>query len=130
MAIYINGRTVNPIVSFLVSAVVLAGVVALGIVLLPLVGGILLFILLCVLGIALYGVYYRWRYGDPIKRMQEEVVRQMHRRAQGGYASAGNSEETSTEQSSLKKGQVRTGVRRTTTVEDVTVVREIQRREE
>ena len=45
MALYINGRPVNPIVQFLVSAVVLAAVVGIGILLLPVIGGILLFVL-------------------------------------------------------------------------------------
>ena len=31
MALYINGRPVNPIVTFLVSAVVIAGIICLGI---------------------------------------------------------------------------------------------------
>ena len=75
MALYINGRPVNPIVQFLVSAVVLAAVVGIGILLLPVIGGILLFVLICVAALALYGVYWRWRHGDPLenlrKRMQE-----------------------------------------------------------
>ena len=77
MALYINGRPVNPIVQFLVSAVVLAAVVGIGILLLPVIGGILLFVLICVAALALYGVYWRWRHGDPLenlrKRMQEEM---------------------------------------------------------
>lgn len=127
MALYINGRPVNPLVSFLVSAVILAGVIGLGILLLPLVGGILLFIFLCVLAIALYGAYYRWRYGDPIKRMQEAAIKEMQRRAQG--QSGADSQAFEETETPLKKGQVRTGVRRTTTVEDVAVVEEIRRRD-
>lgn len=127
MALYINGRPVNPLVSLLVSAVILAGVIGLGILLLPIVGGILLFVLLCVLAIALYGAYYRWRYGDPMKRMQEAVLKEMQRRAQGDSDTpAQGFEETETP---LKKDQVRTGVRRTTTIEDVAVVGEIRRRD-
>lgn len=40
MALYINGRPVNPIVTFLVSAVVIAGIIGLGILLLPVIGGL------------------------------------------------------------------------------------------
>lgn len=35
MALYINGRPVNPIVTFLASAVVIAGIIGLGILPLP-----------------------------------------------------------------------------------------------
>ena len=38
MALYINGRPVNPIVTFLASAVVIAGIIGLGILLLPVIG--------------------------------------------------------------------------------------------
>ena len=38
MALYINGRPVNPIVTFLVSAVVIAGIIGLGVLLLPVIG--------------------------------------------------------------------------------------------
>lgn len=129
MAIYLNGRPVNPIVSFLVSAAVLAGVIGLGILLLPLVGGILLFILFAGVAIACYGAYYRWRYGDPFKRMQEEAVKEMNRRAQGQYADEPRADGPSVDDMPLKKGEVRTGVRRTTTVQDVTVVEEIRHRD-
>ena len=46
MALYINGRPVNPIVQFLGTALVIAAVIGLGILLLPLIGGILVFLLL------------------------------------------------------------------------------------
>ena len=57
MALYINGRPVNPIVTFLVSAVVIAGIIGLGILLLPVIGGLFVIALLIVAGIALYGAY-------------------------------------------------------------------------
>lgn len=126
MALYINGRPINPIVSFLVTAVVAAGFIGLGILLLPFIGGILLFILLVGLAIVCYGAYYRWRYGDPLKRMQEAALEEMQRRAQGQADASGGTQQDS---SSVKNGQVRTGVRRTSTVEDVTVVEEIRRRD-
>ena len=62
MALYINGRPVNPIVTFLASAVVIAGIIGLGILLLPVIGGLFVIALLIVAGIALYGAYCRWRY--------------------------------------------------------------------
>lgn len=127
MAVYINGRSINPIVSFLVTAVVVAGLIGLGILLLPFIGGVLLFILLLGLGVVGYGAYYRWRYGDPLKRMQEEAVKEMQRRAQGQTRADGPTVDES--ETTLKKGQVRTGVRRISTVEDVTVVEEIRRRD-
>lgn len=72
MALYINGRPVNPIVTFLASAVVIAGIIGLGILLLPLIGGLFVIALLIVAGIALYGAYCRWRYGDPFAQMQNK----------------------------------------------------------
>ncbi len=127
MAVFINGRPINPIVSFLVTAAVAAGLIGLGILLLPFIGGVLLFILLLGLGVVCYGAYYRWRYGDPLKRMQEAAVKEMQRRAQGQTRADGPTVDES--DATLKKGQVRTGVRRISTVEDVTVVEEIRRRD-
>lgn len=124
MALYINGRPVNPIASFLVSLAVLAAVIGLGVLLLPFIGGLLLFVLFCVAALALYGVYYRWRYGDPFRRMQEEALRQMRRRAAGE-----NAEPEVPEANPQPRGRVRTGVRRTTTVDDVEIVEEIRRRD-
>ena len=124
MALYINGRPVNPIVQFLVSAVVLAAVVGIGILLLPVIGGILLFVLICVAALALYGVYWRWRHGDPLenlrKRMQEEMRAQED--AEDRVAEARAPEE------GLKPGdEAQAGVKRTTVVEDAVVVEEIKR---
>ena len=48
MALYINGRPVNPIVTFLASAVVIAGIIGLGILLLPVIGGLFVIALLIV----------------------------------------------------------------------------------
>ena len=73
MALYINGRPVNPIVTFLASAVVIAGIIGLGILLLPVIGGLFVIALLIVAGIALYGAYCRWRYGDPFAQMQKQA---------------------------------------------------------
>lgn len=125
MPMYINGRPVNPVVSILISAIVIAGLIGLGILLLPIIGSILLFILVCVAALAIYGVYYRWRYGDPLAKMQQEVARHMQRRAQGASAQAAPQDIDEP----VKKGLVRTGIRRTTTVEDVEVVEEIRHRD-
>ena len=81
MALYINGRPVNPIVTFLVSAVVIAGIIGLGILLLPVIGGLFVIALLIVAGIALYGAYCRWRYGDPFTQMQKQAEEMLRRRA-------------------------------------------------
>ncbi|MGN1209009.1 MAG: hypothetical protein ACI4SV_01800 [Duodenibacillus sp.] len=128
--LYINGRPVNPIVSFLMSALVLAGVVMLGILLLPLIGGILLFVLFVGLAVVLYGAYLRWRHGDPIKKMQEEAVKAMQSRAWASGAQSDTAAQSVRRTDEAVRGnEVRTGVRRTTTVEDVEVVEEIRRRD-
>ena len=92
--------------------------------LLPVIGGILLFVLICVAALALYGVYWRWRHGDPLenlrKRMQEEMRAQED--AEDRVAEARAPEE------GLKPGdKAQTGVKRTTVVEDAVVVEEIKR---
>ena len=118
MALYINGRPVNPIVQFLVSAVVLAAVVGIGILLLPVIGGILLFVLICVAALALYGVYWRWRHGDPLenlrKRMQEDAEDRV-------------AEDRAPEEGLKPGDKAQAGVKRTTVVEDAVVVEEIKR---
>ena len=98
--LYINGRPIHPLISFLVSVAAVAAVIGLGILLLPIIGGIMIFVLFCVAAIAAYGFYYRWRYGDPFKRAQEEMLR----------------------------GEAKTGIRRTTIIEDAVVVQEVRRR--
>ena len=95
-----------------------------GILLLPVIGGILLFVLICVAALALYGVYWRWRHGDPLenlrKRMQEEMRAQED--AEDRVAEARAPEE------GLKPGdKAQAGVKRTTVVEDAVVVEEIKR---
>ena len=79
MALYINGRPVNPIVQFLGTALVIAAVIGLGILLLPLIGGILVFLLLCFVGLALYGWYWRWRHGDPVEALKRRMAREIKR---------------------------------------------------
>lgn len=123
MALYINGRPVNPIVTFLVSAVVLAGVVGLGILLLPVIGGLFVIALIAVGGIALYGAYCRWRYGDPFARMQKQAEEILRRRA------SVQTEENQQRNAQEAEGTARTGVKRTTTIEDAVVVEEIRRKD-
>lgn len=124
MTLYINGRRINPIVQILVSALLIAAAIGLGILLLPLIGGILLFILICIAGLALYGVYWRWRYGDPLKTLRDRMRAQEEAQDR---AAEGFQRETAS--SSMKPGdKAPAGIRRTTVVEDAVVVEEIKRR--
>lgn len=126
MALYINGRPVNPIVTFLISAVVLACIVGLGILLLPVIGGLFVLALIAVGCIALYGVYCRWRYGDPFVRMQKQAEAVFSQRAAARTQT--ESEQSANESGEVKQGQARTGIKRTTTIEDAVVVEEIHRK--
>lgn len=126
MALYINGRPVNPIVTFLVSAAVITGIIGLGILLLPVIGGIFLLVLLLIAGVAVYGMYCRWRYGDPFARMQKQAEEMLRRRTASEEAEV---RQASSEKEDLKAGTARTGIKRTTTVEDAVVVEEIRRRD-
>ena len=127
MALYINGRPVNPIVQFIVTALVAAGMVGLGILLLPFIGGILLFLLLCFLGLIAYGWYWRWRHGDPLEALRRKMAQQMRGEedAEDRAAEAAMEEKTT----GMRPGdRARAGVRRTVVVEDAEVVEEIRRR--
>ncbi len=127
MALYINGRSVNPIVQFIVTALVAAGMVGLGILLLPFIGGILLFLLLCFLGLIAYGWYWRWRHGDPIDALRRKMAQQMR----GEEDAADRAAEAAMEEKTtgMRPGdRARAGVRRTVVVEDAEVVEEIRRR--
>lgn len=115
MALYINGRPVNPIVTFLAGAAVIACMIGLGILLLPIIGGLFVIALIAVVCIALYGAWCRWRYGDPFAQMQKKAEAMMRREERRG--------------GDLKPGTARTGIRRTTTVEDAVVVEEIRRKD-
>ena len=105
------------------------------ILLLPVIGGIMIFVLLCVAALALYGLYYRWRYGDPFKRAQEQMMNRMReaasgqgfREAAGGASNAAAS--AAAAEPAVRKGEARTGVRRTTVIEDAVVLEEIRHRE-
>lgn len=126
MVLYINGRPVNPVVAFLASAVVLAGLVGLAILLLPIIGGLFLAALIFVGCVALYGLYSRWRYGDPFARMQKQAEEMLRHRAGEAAAEPQNQERADDD---LKAGQARTGIKRTTVIEDAVVVEEIKRKD-
>ncbi len=126
MALYINGRSVNPIVQFIVTALVAAGMIGLGILLLPFIGGILLFLLICFLGLIAYGWYWRWRHGDPLDALRRRMAQQMRGEEEAEDRAAAAAEERT---SSMRPGdRARAGVRRTVVVEDAEVVEEIRRR--
>lgn len=129
MALYINGRPVNPIVTFLVSVVFLAGVVGLGILLLPVIGGLFLALLLFIGCIALYGMYCRWRYGDPFAQMQKQAEEILRRRSAVREQAARGSQGGEPQDEGMREGEARTGVKRVTTIEDAVVVEEIHRKD-
>lgn len=112
--IYINGRGVSPFATILVIALF----VVLGVLLLPVIGGLLLAFLIFVLCVALYGIYWRWRHGDPIKRMQEELAARM------GQEKPREEVFKHTEKQK-HPNQTRVGVKRVTEVEDAVIVEEI-----
>ncbi len=126
MALYINGRPVNPIVTFLAGAAVIACMIGLGILLLPIIGGLFVIALIAVVCIALYGAWCRWRYGDPFAQMQKKAEAMMRREEQAEAADEPREERRGGD---LKPGTARTGIRRTTTVEDAVVVEEIRRKD-
>lgn len=124
MALYINGRPVNPIVQFLVTAGIVVGLIALGVLLLPLIGGILLLLLFCFAGLALYGWYWKWRHGDPVEALRRKMAARMR-----GEEDAQDRAQEEEQKAGMRPGErARTGVRRTTVVEDAVVVEEIRRR--
>lgn len=125
--LYINGRPIHPLISFLVSVAAVAAFIGLGILLLPIIGGIMIFVLFCVAAIAAYGAYYRWRYGDPFKRAHEEMIKRMQQAA-GGAANSRQSTARPSEEPEVPRGEAKTGIRRTTVIEDAVVVEEIRRR--
>jgi len=112
--IYINGRGVSPFATILVIALC----VLLGVLLLPVIGGLFLAFLLFILCAALYGIYWRWRHGDPIKRMQEELAARM----KGEQRREDPVKEPAKEK---RANQTRVGVKRVTEVEDAVIVEEI-----
>jgi hypothetical protein len=124
MPIYINGRPVNPIVSLLASAAVIAFMIALGIFLLPLIGGLFLFGLFVLIAFALYGAYWRWRHGDPIDNLRKQMAQ-----AEAAMRGEARPDERAYEEPKPARGATvqAVGVRRTVIVEDAEVVQEIDR---
>ena len=99
--IFINGRGINPLVT--IAAIAL--IIFIGILLLPIIGGLFLVFLAVIAGLSLYGIYWRWRHGDPFTRMQEEIKAQM-KQAERFEEQA---ERESQEQSRARRRQARHG---------------------
>ncbi len=115
--IFINGRRISPLTTILT----IVAFVFLGVLLLPVIGGFFLFFLFCIFALSLYGMYRRWRYGDPLKRMQKEFESGMNKEQrrsdfEGQAGEKGN------------ENRARVGVKRITEVEDAVIVDEISRR--
>ena len=127
--LYINGRPIHPLVSFIASVAFFAALIGLGILLLPVIGGIMIFVLLCVAALALYGAYYRWRHGDPFKKAQEEMLRRMQAAAGAAPGQTSRGPAQPSDEPEVPRGEARTGVRRTTVIEDAVVIEEIRPRE-
>jgi len=116
--IYINGRGVNPLVT-IVALVLLA---LMGFLLLPILGGLFLVFLFFVAGLFLYGLYWRWRHGDPLKQMQEELAKKMAEQSENYGAQSQKDEAPNT------MARTKVGVKRSAEVEDAVIVDEIERR--
>lgn len=76
MPIYIyrggsNPGPQNPLVRLLISIAVLAGLVALGVLLLPVIGVVALLILGLIVVLVVGGFIYRAMYGDPLQQMKK-----------------------------------------------------------
>ena len=83
--------------------------------------------LLIVAGIALYGAYCRWRYGDPFTQMQKQAEEMLRRRARPQEEQP--QQQTVQDEPDLKTGTARTGIKRVTVVEDAVVVEEIRHKD-
>lgn len=126
--IFINGRGVNPLVTIAAIAVI----IFIGILLLPIIGGLFLVFLAVIAGLSLYGIYWRWRHGDPFKRMQEELNAQM-KQAEGFEEQAERESQEQApfdarERQTPQGKRARVGVKRVTEVEDAVIVDEISHR--
>lgn len=76
MPIYIyrggpNPGPQNPLLRLLISVAVLAGLIGLGVLLLPVIGAVALIILGIIVFMLIAGFIYRLIYGDPLQRMRE-----------------------------------------------------------
>ena len=83
-------------------------------------------------GLSLYGIYWRWRHGDPFTRMQEEIKAQMKQAERFEEQAERESQEQSPfdvrERQTPQGKRARVGVKRVTEVEDAVIVDEISRR--
>ena len=61
----------NPLLRLLISVAVLAGLIGLGVLLLPVIGAVALIILGIIVFMLIAGFVYRLIYGDPLQRMRE-----------------------------------------------------------
>ncbi|MBO5659172.1 MAG: hypothetical protein J6S08_07080 [Duodenibacillus sp.] len=122
MALYINGKRVNPIVSILSTVAFVAMLVAAFVFLLPLIGGLIVVALLAILGLIGYGFYYRWRHGDPLENLRKKMAEQAQQEAYGSMNAR-----PSTQKETPREFE-KSGVRRKTEVEDAVVVDEVRRR--
>ena len=122
MALYINGKRVNPIVSFLSTVAFVVLLVVAFVFLLPLIGGLIVVALLAILGLVGYGFYYRWRHGDPLENLRKKMAEQAQQEAYGSMNAR------SATQKEAPREFEKSGVRRKTEVEDAVVVEEVRRR--
>ena len=126
--VFINGRGINPLVT--IAAIAL--IIFIGILLLPIIGGLFLVFLAVIAGLSLYGIYWRWRHGDPFTRMQEEIKAQMKQAERFEEQAERESQEQSPfdvrERQTPQGKRARVGVKRVTEVEDAVIVDEISHR--
>lgn len=109
----------NPLIRFLVSLAILAGVVALGIFLLPVIGVMALIVLGIVAVVVIGGMIYRWLYGDPWQQVREEQngveINPSFRRSE------------SRQEAKSMPSRLRTRFRRDEKIEDAVVVEETKK---
>lgn len=102
----------NPIFQIIISALVLAAMVGLGVALLPVLGVFLLVILGLLAVLVIGGLIYRWIYGDPweriIKKSQEMQFEQQQEYSENGTTTVERFRTTSKWKS--KKGDIEDAV--------------------
>ncbi len=114
--IYVNGRGLSP----LATIAAIAACIFFGILLLPILSGLFIAILLFILVVVLYGIYWRWRHGDPLKHMQEELAARMQAKAEGRETHREDPKEAKAEPAN----RTRVGVKRVAEVEDAVIIDE------
>lgn len=116
-----GGGPRNPLVNLLVSAAILAGIIGLGIVLLPVFGIVILIILGLVAFLLVGAMIYRWIYGDPFA---EAMKRAQSAQVNPGFRQAERPDTTARPANSKLWGKSQRG-----DVEDAVVVEEKPRRD-